>query len=96
MVYFSFDHYSNFVLQPAWSYEEPDWSLPVVCRPYSDISAPELHVSQNASPASDMFSLGCVAYAVFNKGSSLLARDGDPQAPSRNLSKVFNIYLKHI
>jgi SCY1-like protein 2 len=74
--------------QVSWNYEEPDWSLPAVCRPYTDISAPEFHISQSASPASDMFSLGCLCYAVFNKGKPLLSRDSDPQAPARNLARV--------
>ncbi|KAF4522499.1 hypothetical protein B566_EDAN002584 [Ephemera danica] len=80
----------------TWNYEEPDWSLPVVCRPYSDVCAPEFHISQSASAASDMFSLGCVAYSVFNKGKPLLSRDSDPQAPSRNLAKLKQITSSHL
>lgn len=80
----------------TWNYEEPDWSLPVVCRPYADVCAPEFHISQSASAASDMFSLGCVAYSVFNKGKPLLARDSDPQAPSRNLAKLKQLTSSHL
>ncbi|XP_065353712.1 SCY1-like protein 2 [Cloeon dipterum] len=74
--------------QPSWSAEESDWSLPIECRPFSDITAPELSLSQLATPANDMFSLGCLAYAVFNKGRPLLARESDAQAPTRNLHKL--------
>jgi SCY1-like protein 2 len=35
-----------------------------------------------------MFALGCVAFAVFNKGRPLLARESDAQASTRNLHKV--------
>ncbi|CEG63141.1 Putative SCY1 protein kinase [Rhizopus microsporus] len=46
--------------------------LPEACQINLDYAAPEFILDNNICQANDMFSLGCLAYAVHNKGISLL------------------------
>ncbi|KAI8091880.1 hypothetical protein BDF21DRAFT_332122 [Thamnidium elegans] len=52
-------------------YENNDY-LPETCQINLDYAAPEFVLDNNVCQANDMFSLGCLAYAVHNKGVSLL------------------------
>ncbi|KAI9275062.1 hypothetical protein EDC94DRAFT_509823 [Helicostylum pulchrum] len=52
-------------------YENNDY-LPETCQINLDYAAPEFVLDNNVCQANDMFSLGCLAYAVHNKGLSLL------------------------
>ncbi|KAG1149001.1 hypothetical protein G6F37_002830 [Rhizopus arrhizus] len=47
-------------------------SLPEACQINLDYAAPEYILNNNVSQSNDMFALGCLAYAVHNKGVSIL------------------------
>ncbi|CAO3672144.1 unnamed protein product [Rhizopus microsporus] len=53
------------------SYDNSEF-LPEACQINLDYAAPEFILDNNICQANDMFSLGCLAYAVHNKGISLL------------------------
>ncbi|CAO3696430.1 unnamed protein product [Rhizopus stolonifer] len=53
------------------SYDYND-SLPEACQINLDYAAPEFVLNNNICQANDMFALGCLAYAVHNKGVSVL------------------------
>ncbi|RWS01792.1 SCY1-like protein 2, partial [Dinothrombium tinctorium] len=46
--------------------------LPKLAQPDLDFIAPEIQLHSNCSPQSDMFSLGLLIYALYNKGRSPL------------------------
>ncbi|KAI8644817.1 kinase-like domain-containing protein [Parasitella parasitica] len=46
--------------------------MPEACQINLDYAAPESVLDNNLCQANDMFSLGCLAYAVHNKGASIL------------------------
>ncbi|ORY91233.1 hypothetical protein BCR43DRAFT_446307 [Syncephalastrum racemosum] len=56
----------------AESYFDYNEYLPDACQINLDYAAPEFALDGEISPANDMFSLGCLAYAVHNKGVPLL------------------------
>ncbi|KAI7904796.1 kinase-like domain-containing protein, partial [Cokeromyces recurvatus] len=55
----------------SFGYENNDF-LPEASKVNLDYAAPEFVIDNNISQANDMFSLGCLAYAVHNKGISIL------------------------
>ncbi|XP_054575378.1 SCY1-like protein 2 isoform X4 [Eptesicus fuscus] len=56
------------LLQPKFPCKEWDPNLPSLCLPNPEYLAPEYILSVSCETASDMYSLGTVIYAVFNKG----------------------------
>lgn len=50
--------------QPRWSYTEYDVSAPFMVQPNLDYQAPECILASSVSTASDIFSLGMVAYVL--------------------------------
>lgn len=52
-----------------WSFPDYDPSLPPAMSRNFDYLAPEYALDEKLEPANDMYSLGCVVYAVHNKGS---------------------------
>ncbi|XP_076749656.1 SCY1-like protein 2 [Xylocopa sonorina] len=50
--------------QPQWSYVEYDMSAPFMAQPNLDYQAPECILASSVSAASDIFSLGMVAYIL--------------------------------
>nr|DBA30958.1 TPA: hypothetical protein GDO54_006879 [Pyxicephalus adspersus] len=51
--------------------KEWDPNLPPLCLPNPEYLAPEYILSVSCDPASDMYSLGIVAHAVYNKGKAI-------------------------
>ncbi|GAB1295483.1 SCY1-like protein 2 [Apodemus speciosus] len=54
--------------EPKFPCKEWDPNLPSLCLPNPEYLAPEYILSVSCETASDMYSLGAVMYAVFNKG----------------------------
>ncbi|KAF4791536.1 SCY1-like protein 2 [Turdus rufiventris] len=59
------------LLQPKFPCKEWDPNLPSLCLPNPEYLAPEYILSVSCETASDMYSLGAVMYAVFNKGKPI-------------------------
>ncbi|XP_069485462.1 SCY1-like protein 2 isoform X2 [Ambystoma mexicanum] len=57
--------------EPKFSCKEWDPNLPPWCLPNPQYLAPEYILSVNCETASDMYSLGVVIHAVFNKGKAI-------------------------
>lgn len=77
--------------------------LPEACQVNMDYAAPEFLIENNVCQANDMFSLGCLAYAVHNKGVSFLKTFNslhayEKQIKSMNASTFSNIpeHLKQV
>lgn len=64
-----------------WTFPDYDPSLPPALSRNFDYMAPEYALDEKLSPENDMYSLGCVVYAVHNKGSP----------PFRNLNSLPNL-----
>ncbi|XP_077517976.1 SCY1-like protein 2 isoform X1 [Amblyomma americanum] len=69
---------------------EPD--LPPVAQPDLNYLAPECILADSNDSASDMFSLGVLVYAVYNKGSTLY----DANSSVAALKQCINKHLKHL
>ncbi|KAG1701411.1 SCY1-like protein 2 [Nymphon striatum] len=61
---------------PFFEYKEWNQELPPVTQPNLDYLAPEYGLTMACGPASDMFSLGCVIYSLYNKGSTFHSNCG--------------------
>ncbi|RMC03240.1 hypothetical protein DUI87_20434 [Hirundo rustica rustica] len=59
------------LLQPKFPCKEWDPNLPSLCLQNPEYLAPEYILSVSCETASDMYSLGAVMYAVFNKGKPI-------------------------
>ncbi|XP_022351001.1 SCY1-like protein 2 isoform X4 [Enhydra lutris kenyoni] len=57
--------------EPKFPCKEWDPNLPSLCLPNPEYLAPEYILSVSCEAASDMYSLGTVMYAVFNKGKPI-------------------------
>ncbi|XP_053319464.1 SCY1-like protein 2 isoform X2 [Spea bombifrons] len=57
--------------EPKFVCKEWDPNLPPLCLPNPEYVAPEYILSVSCDPASDMYSLGMVIHAVFNKGKPI-------------------------
>ncbi|KAB0398880.1 hypothetical protein E2I00_007747 [Balaenoptera physalus] len=57
--------------EPKFPCKEWDPNLPSLCLPNPEYLAPEYILSVSCETASDMYSLGTVMYAVFNKGKAV-------------------------
>uniref|UniRef100_A0A674HQL8 SCY1 like pseudokinase 2 n=1 Tax=Taeniopygia guttata TaxID=59729 RepID=A0A674HQL8_TAEGU len=57
--------------EPKFPCKEWDPNLPSLCLPNPEYLAPEYILSVSCETASDMYSLGAVMYAVFNKGKPI-------------------------
>ncbi|XP_057613875.1 SCY1-like protein 2 isoform X6 [Chionomys nivalis] len=57
--------------EPNFPCKEWDPNLPSLCLPNPEYLAPEYILSVSCETASDMYSLGAVIYAVFNKGKPI-------------------------
>ncbi|CAO2581377.1 SCY1-like protein 2 [Lemmus lemmus] len=57
--------------EPKFPCKEWDPNLPSLCLPNPEYLAPEYILSVSCETASDMYSLGTVIYAVFNKGKPI-------------------------
>ncbi|XP_068256712.1 SCY1-like protein 2 isoform X2 [Nyctibius grandis] len=57
--------------EPKFHCKEWDPNLPSLCLPNPEYLAPEYILSVSCETASDMYSLGAVMYAVFNKGKPI-------------------------
>ncbi|XP_032815884.2 SCY1-like protein 2 [Petromyzon marinus] len=68
--------------------------LPPMCQPRIEFLAPEYILSVSCDVASDMYSLGMLMYAVFNKGQPIFQMDGTHdmfKSFSRHLDKLSNL-----
>nr|XP_023029464.1 SCY1-like protein 2 [Leptinotarsa decemlineata] len=63
---FSVHNTSPSNLEPFYPFEEYNPTIPSVCQPNLDYLAPECITKLKHSPASDMFSLGMLAYALYS------------------------------
>lgn len=72
------------------SYPFHDWRTNVapVTQPNLDFLAPEYVLTKRCGPASDMFSLGLLIYAVFAKGKSLFECHGEMAAFKENTEEL--------
>ncbi|XP_063303304.1 SCY1-like protein 2 isoform X1 [Pelobates fuscus] len=57
--------------EPKFVCKEWDPNLPPLCLPNPEYLAPEYILSVSCDPASDMYSLGVIIHAVFNKGKTI-------------------------
>ncbi|KAM9312834.1 SCY1-like protein 2 [Gastrophryne carolinensis] len=57
--------------ETKFSCKEWDPNLPPLCLPNPEYLAPEYILSVSCDPASDMYSLGMVVHAVYNKGKTI-------------------------
>lgn len=69
---------------------EPD--LPPIAQPNLNYLAPECILADSNDTASDMFSLGILVYAVYNKGGTLY----DANNSVASLKQCINKHLKHL
>lgn len=78
--------------QPTYQslYFEP--GIPPVAQPNLNYLAPECVLADSNDSASDMFSLGVLVYAVYNKGSTLY----DACSSVATLKQCINKHLKHL
>ncbi|XP_076234556.1 SCY1-like protein 2 [Calliopsis andreniformis] len=58
--------------QPLWSYTEYDMSVSSVIQPNLDYQAPECILASSISTASDIFSLGMLAYVLYSPMNTVL------------------------
>lgn len=91
---FDFSIGANNPQDPQPSYRslnlEPD--LPPLAQPNLNYLAPECVLADSNDTASDMFSLGILVYAVYNKGSTLY----DANSSVASLKQCINKHLKHL
>ncbi|KAM4677521.1 SCY1-like protein 2 isoform 2-T2 [Discoglossus pictus] len=57
--------------EPKFVCKEWDPNLPPLCLPNPEYLAPEYILSVSCDPASDMYSLGVIIHAVYNKGKTI-------------------------
>ena len=76
---------------PKFPCKEWDPNLPSLCLPNPEYLAPEYILSVTCETASDMYSLGTVMYAVFNKGKPVFEVNKQDiyKSFSRQLDQVF-------
>ncbi|KAM6146147.1 LOW QUALITY PROTEIN: SCY1-like protein 2 [Phoenicopterus ruber ruber] len=78
--------------EPKFPCKEWDPNLPSLCLPNPEYLAPE-YLSVSCETASDMYSLGAVVYAVFNKGKPIFEVNKQDiyKSFSRQLDQVFRL-----
>ena len=71
-------------------YPCPEWDLdcPPMAQQNLDYLAPEYIVSTSCDTASDMFSVGILFYAVYNKGKTLFECRSELAVFRRNVNEV--------
>ncbi|KAM8973826.1 SCY1-like protein 2 isoform 2-T2 [Pelodytes ibericus] len=70
--------------------KEWDPNLPPLCLPNPEYLAPEYILSVSCDPASDMYSLGVVIHAVFNKGKTIF------EVNKQDIYKSFSRHLDQL
>ncbi|XP_049616694.1 SCY1-like protein 2 isoform X1 [Syngnathus scovelli] len=78
---------------PKYSCKEWEPNLPPLCLPNPEYLAPEYILSVSCDTASDMYSLGVVAHAIFNEGKPVFAVNKHDifKSFSRQLDQLTNI-----
>ncbi|XP_061662993.1 SCY1-like protein 2 [Syngnathoides biaculeatus] len=78
---------------PKFSCKEWEPNLPPLCLPNPEYLAPEYILSVSCDTASDMYSLGVVAHAIFNEGKPVFAVNKHDifKSFSRQLDQLTNI-----
>ncbi|PSN52016.1 hypothetical protein C0J52_06121 [Blattella germanica] len=74
--------------QPYWPFVEYSPSLHPLAQPCLDYLAPEYALTLSHSPASDMFSLGMLIFALHNSGQPLYCNNGDWGSYKRNACEL--------
>ncbi|KAI8050149.1 kinase-like domain-containing protein [Gilbertella persicaria] len=78
------------------SYEQSQDYLPEACQINLDYAAPEFVLDNDLCQANDMFALGCLAYAVHNKGVSLLKTFNSFHAYENQIKALASHPFQHI
>ncbi|PAV55689.1 hypothetical protein WR25_03618 [Diploscapter pachys] len=73
-----------------YTYEGIDWTerLPSVCQPVLDYIAPEYICGGSCNPNSDIFSLGSLSFAVFNRGKAPMDHKNRRDMFETNMEKL--------
>ncbi|KAF9164746.1 hypothetical protein DFQ26_001092 [Actinomortierella ambigua] len=69
-------------------YWEYDHDLHPYCQRDLDYQAPEYALDQRIDPSNDMFGVGCLAYAVLNKGTPLLNTHGNLNTYRQQVERI--------
>ncbi|KAG0225610.1 hypothetical protein BGW42_004218 [Actinomortierella wolfii] len=69
-------------------YWEYDHDLHPYCQRDLDYQAPEYALEQRIDPSNDMFGVGCLAYAVLNKGTPLLNTHGNLNTYRQQIERI--------
>lgn len=76
------------LFQPFWPFTEYNPSMNPLAQPTLDFLAPECALTMTHSPASDMYSLGMVIYALHNSGQPVYSCGGDWNSYRRYVKEV--------
>src|SRR6218665_210432 len=91
---------SSVSLSSQLSYPVAPWTpkLPRLAQPDLDYLAPEVQLQtiSRATPASDLYSLGLLAFALYNNGRSLIVAGHNLQNYVRCIEQVYFEYYLHI
>ncbi|XP_043943833.1 SCY1-like protein 2 isoform X2 [Protopterus annectens] len=84
--------------EPKYTCKEWDPNAPLYCQPNPDYLAPEYILSVTCDTASDMYSLGCIFYALFNDGRPIFAVNKQDvfKSFSRQLDQLSRLGLKEL
>ncbi|XP_067120588.1 SCY1-like protein 2 [Centruroides vittatus] len=74
--------------QPAFSFREVDFDRPPITQPHFNYIAPEYVLTMSCDTASDMFSLGALMCAIFNKGNPIINNYGSLTTVKKNFHQL--------
>lgn len=74
--------------QPHWPFTEYDQCCHPISQPDLNYLAPECGLTLTQSPASDMYSLGMIIYAIHNEGQTWYSCNGDYKTFKRNVQNM--------
>ncbi|KAG0042767.1 hypothetical protein BGZ83_012204 [Gryganskiella cystojenkinii] len=69
-------------------YWEYDHDLHAYCQRDLNYQAPEYALDQKLDPSNDMFGIGCLAYSVLNKGSTLFSTRGNLNTYRQQIERI--------
>ncbi len=81
-------------MQVSFSFREWDSRNYVLTNPCLDYLAPEYILSKSCSETSDIFSLGILCFAVYNKGRPLFSSHNNVLSFKHNAEQVGGVMLK--
>ena len=68
-----------------WDY---DHDLHAYCQRDLNYQAPEYVLDQKLDPSNDMFGIGCLAYSVLNKGTTLFSTRGNLNTYRQQIERI--------